>query len=572
MFLDVLVGQWYNFFPLRPTTESGAFDGPYVPGRVDLNTSARLAGGPNITYQDQKRFKPQFAASLSYFKDGWRGSHDFKFGVEGRREKRKFFADQPFDHVYYDAVLGVTPREVEFYNTPNEGINQVNNVSGYINDTWRLNPRLTLNLGLRVDYYEDLFPEQSVNPNGVPALRGTTDPTLLALWTPFTVPQTELARSTTAGPRVGIAYDLAGNGKSVIKGFYGRFYFNSAPDTIAASVNPVGRTRLRYTWTDLNGNLVIDNPQEVGRFLRTVTGALPGAGGVTVDPNLKRPYGEEFSAHFERELRDGLSGRASWVYKTLRDEWDIVDVNRIGAYTVPFTANDPGPDGRAGTADDAGPIQLVTRTAVLEQRVFTNPSDPSYDSDYNTIEFALNRRFKEKWMALTAFEYTWLDQFHGNTSSTSALGAAGVSKDYDWRPNVRRFGRETTTIWNYKLLGRYVLPFQVGVSGSWKLQSGRQWGRSLNVPLPVAGSETIRVEPATAHRAPNVSIVDFRFDKSFSLGGRLGKLTGIVDVFNLFNNGTVTTFRTATAANGSFMEVTSLLDPRVVRFGLRYEF
>lgn len=569
LFLDVIVAQWYNFFPLRPTTESGAFAGPYVPGRVEIGTNNLLSGGPNVAYQDQKRFKPQFAVSLSYFKDGWRGSHDFKFGAEGRREKRKFFADQPFDHVYYDRILGVVPQEVEFYNTPNEGINQVNNVSGYVNDTWRINNKLTLNLGVRIDYYKDLFPEQSVTPNGVPGLRGTTDANLIALWTPFTVARTELAESTSIGPRAGFAYDLSGDGRSVVKGFYGRFYFNSAPDTIAAQVNPVGRTRLLYTWTDLNGNLLIDSPAELGRFLRTVTGSLPGAARVTVDPNLERPYGQELSGHFERELREGLSGRVSWVYKNIRNEWAIVDTNRIKAYTTSITRTEPGPDGVAGTADDAT-VNLLDRTAVAENRVFTNPKDPAYNSDYNTLEVALNRRFRNKWMLLTSFEYTWLDQFHGNASSTDRLDSAGNGKAYSWQPNLRRFGRETSTVWNYKLIGRYVLPYDIGISGSYKLQSGRQWGRSWAVTLPVAGSETIRVEPVTANRAPNVPITDIRFDKTFGFRNRAGRVTAMVDVFNIFNHSTVTTFRTTTGV--SFKEVTSLLDPRIVRFGVRYTF
>ena len=50
----------------------------------------------------------------------------------------------------------------------------------------------------------------------------------------------------------------------------------------------------------------------------------------------------------------------------------------------------------------------------------------------------------------------------------------------------------------------------------------------------------------------------------------MGKLTAMVDIFNLFNDGTVTTFRTSTGA--TFGEVTSLLDPRIVRFGVRYDF
>ena len=575
LFLDVQASQWYNFFPLRPTTESGAFAGPYVPGRVDISTTNRLDGGPNTAYQDQKRFKPQFAASLSYFRKGWRGDHSFKFGGEGRREKRKFFADQPYDIVYYDAVLGVTPRELELYNTPNEGINQTNNVSLYVNDTWRVNNRLTLNLGLRYDYYKDGWPEQVVDPNGFPALASSTDPRVLDFYATRTVPESWVATTHTIGPRAGFVYDLGGNGKRVIKGFFGRYYYNSAPDTIAAAANPVGRGQLRYRWNDVNGNLQLDGPQELGTFLRSIGAA--GAASATVDPNLKRPYGDEVSAHYEHELRRGLSGRVSYVYKAIRDEWAIVDVSRINAYTVPFTATDPGPDGIAGNTDDGAPISLLDRTATPEERVFTNPSDPTYDSNFNTFEVAINRRFEQKWMLLTSFGYTWLDQFHANTSTTSVLSAAGNGKAFDWRPNLLRFGRETSTIWNYKLIGRYVAPWEIGLSASYKLQSGRQWGRSLNVSLPTAGSETIRTEPVTANRAPNIGIFDLRLDKSFKIRPA-GRFTAMVDVFNLTNDGSVIVMRTATAAPaagapyGTFGEVIALLDPRIVRFGLRYEF
>ena len=576
MFLDVLGGNWYNFFPLQTTLESGSFAGPLGPARLDLccavGSAQRIDGGANITYQNQLRYKPQYNVSLSYAKDGWKGSHDFKIGSEGRRERRSFFAPQPYNLAYYDAAgqLGRVASEVEFYNTPNTGINQTNNISVYLNDTWRYNQRLTLNLGVRVDYYKDLYPEQSVTPEGVPGLIGvTTDANLIRLWTPFTVPRAELADSTTAAARVGFAYNLGADAKTVVKGFYGRFYFNSAPDTIAALVNPVGRTRLRYRWTDLNGNLLIDNVSELGGFLRTVAGSLPGAAGVTVDPNLKRPHGDEFSGHFEREIVEGLSARASYVYKNIRNEWAIVDVNRLPTYTTPFTFIDPGPDNVRGNSDDQT-LNLVDRQAgVAENRVFTNPSDPDNNSDYNTIEFAVNRRLRGRWMFLSSYEYTWLNQFHGNTNSTNALDSAGNGKNYDWQPNLRRFGRETSTVWNYKILGRYVLPFEIGVSGSYKLQSGRQWGRDVTVNLPVAGNEAIRAEPVTANRAPTISILDFRFDKALRFG-KAGTFTGFVDIFNVFNPPTVTTFRSSTGA--TFKEVTSLLDPRIVRFGVRYDF
>jgi hypothetical protein len=276
--------------------------------------------------------------------------------------------------------------------------------------------------------------------------------------------------------------------------------------------------------------------------------------------------------HVERELREGLSGRVSYVYKNIRNEWATVDLNRIGTYTTPFSAYDPGPDGVRNTADDVGTIQVFDRTAgTSENLVFTNPSDPAFDGDYHTVEVALNRRFRDRWMLLTSFGYTWLNEIYDNASSTSALGAAGNSRGYDWRPNIRSFGAEPTSQWNYKLIGRYVLPLDIGLGGSYKLQSGRNWGRSLAVTLPVAGSETIRIEPANANRAPNVGVMDVRLDKSFRLA-RGNRLTGYLDVFNALNANTPITFRTATASNGSFKEVTALLDPRIVRFGIRYEF
>ena len=130
-------------------------------------------------------------------------------------------------------------------------------------------------------------------------------------------------------------------------------------------------------------------------------------------------------------------------------------------------------------------------------------------------------------------------------------------------------------MWNYKLIGRYLLPYDVGMSGSWKLQSGQQYGRTIQVAFPGDGTRTVRVEPVTANRYPNVSILDVRFDKSFRFG-KAGKITGMVDMFNLTNSGTVTAFRLTTAGAGAYptlyREVTGLLDPRIIRFGVRYSF
>jgi hypothetical protein len=316
----------------------------------------------------------------------------------------------------------------------------------------------------------------------------------------------------------------------------------------------------------LNGNRLLDGPEELGVF-RSRQG---GGGNIDVDDDINRPSSSEFSTHLEREILTGLSGRVSYVYKNVRDEWVEIDPARLATQTNVFNATDNGPDNTAGTGDDR--IVPLTYSTLPQSRFFTNPTDPAYDSDFHTVEFAVNRRFAGGWMLLTSFGYTWLDQLHATTTGTGALDALAQGRTYNWRPNQRMFGdagKETSTLWNYKAIGRYVFPWEIGFSGSWKLQSGRQWGRNQSITLPSEGAQSVRWEPVTTNRAPSVSIFDVRFDKSFTMG-RYGRLSGMVDVFNVTNSGTVINF--ATTMGATYKSVIGILDPRIVRFGVRYDF
>jgi hypothetical protein len=544
-FLDVLAGNWYNFFPLRPTRDFGLYDGPWGPGRIDEATDIYFDGGANDSYQDQKRYKPQFYVTMSYFKDGWNGSHDFKFGYDWKRDRRNLFNDQPFDIFYYDD-RGQTS-ELELYNTPTSPINDVVYHSAWFNDTWKMSDRLTMNLGLRFEAYRDGWPEQQFQPNGHDVLANWDDARYRAFVEPVTVEARTVADTKTVVPRVGFAYDLTGDNRTVLKFHIGQTRFNSA-DTLADRENPVGRARLRYVFNDLNGNRLLDGPQELGRFLRTVG----GGGFVRIDRDLIRPKGNEISTNIEREIVEGLSGRVSYVYKNARDVWGEVDVVRAPAYTVPFSFVDPGPDNRLDTGDEQTINTFDRPGNIGSDRVWTNPENNN--DDFHTVEFALNRRFSDRWMLLTSFGYTWRQ-----------LGTA------NYRPADLLFidedGQESTTIYNYKLVGRYTLPWEIGLSGSWKFQSGEQWGRTVSVRFPGDGTRTVRVEPLDANRAPNVSIIDLRFDKSFRIRGT--RLTAMLDMFNLANQGVVTDWRTTTV---NYREVTDILDPRVVRFGVKFNF
>ncbi len=568
-FLDVLVGNWWNFFPLRPVRDFDLYDGPWGPGRINLRDNQILDGGANNGYQDQKRWKPQGYVSLSYFKDGWAGSHDFKVGYDIKRDRRELFRDQPFDVFYRDN--GAALSQVDIYNTSVTGTNDVNYQAAWINDTWKLTNRLTATVGLRFEYYKDEWPEQQFAPNGIPALAGWNDARFQAFISPRTVEARVVANTKDLSPRVGFAYDLTGDNRTVVKAYFGQSRWNSA-DELADKENPVGLAQLRYafldctatrtTGCDLNGNRLLDSPAELGAFNTTVG----GAGFVRIDRGLNRPVSNELSTNLERELTTGLSARVSYVYKNMRDVWAESDTIRAGAYTVPFTINDPGPDGVAGTGDEQTFQSFDRPGGIGLDRVYTNPE--GFDADFNTVEVALNRRMLGKWMLLTSAGMTWSKMQHFSTTTPT-----GYTRAYSFRPADRlfgdEFGRETSNVWNYKVIGRYQMPWGVGASGSWRVQSGQQYGRTINVPFPNDGARTVRVEPITANRYPNVSILDLRFDKSFTLPSKAGKVTFQFDGFNLVNSGVATAFRTTTV---NYREVTELLAPRIFRVGFRWDF
>ena len=577
-FLDVIVGNWWNFFPLRPLPEVGLYPEFTSPGRLNLANGNFFDGGPNSAYQLQKRWKPQGYVSLSYFKDGWAGSHDFKVGYDIKRDRRSLFRDQPFNLFYRDNGIDASgnwiPSQVDLYNTDVTGINDVNYQSVWAQDNWKLSNRLTATLGLRWEYYKDGWPEQQFAPNGIGVLTGFTDQRYIDFMAQRTVAARTVANTKDFSPRVGLAYDLTGDNRTVAKVYFGQSRWNSA-DTLADRENPVGIGQLRYqfapcsatrtTSCDLNGNRVVDGPAELGNFLT----AVGNAGSFLVDRELKRPVSNEFSTNLEREVVSGLSARVSYVYKNMRNVWGESDLVRAGAYTTPFNYTDLGPDNRAGTGDEQQ-FTFLDRAATLGQRrVWTNPE--GFDADFNTVEIAANRRMSGRWMALTSFGYTWSKMQHISDATTPT--PTGYTRNYSYRPFDNIFGdengRETSTVWNYKLIGRYQAPWGVGASGSWRVQSGQQYGRTASVNFPGEGTRVVRVEEITANRYPNISILDLRLDKSFTLPKKGGKVTFQFDAFNLANSGAFTAFRQTTV---NYREVTETLAPRILRVGFRWDF
>ena len=145
------------------------------------------------------------------------------------------------------------------------------------------------------------------------------------------------------GPRIGVTYDLAGDGKTVIKASYGLFWHNPGP-AVSANANPNQNNKsVTYNWNDANGDRHFQMGEQGGASTGTSL-----AGTIQFDPDITQPYSHDVSLYLERQVAPSLGARVGFVYKTEDDLIAQYNPGRpISAYTVPFPFVDIGADGRA---------------------------------------------------------------------------------------------------------------------------------------------------------------------------------------------------------------------------------
>jgi len=196
-FLEAKYTGWWGYYDLNPVSPA--------PTHFDALTS-QYSGGAGYTAQ-YDRTRNQVNASLSKYAQA-AGQHAFKFGVEIERSTiRDRFAysgatpSAPTGAYYYDYG---GPYLAYGYSYDLKGTNK--RESYYAQDQWRTG-RLTANLGLRLD-----------------SVRGEASTTGQQLYS-----------TNSWGPRLGVAYDVTGRGKSVLRAYYGQLYeaapTKSAPTT-----------------------------------------------------------------------------------------------------------------------------------------------------------------------------------------------------------------------------------------------------------------------------------------------------------------------------------------------------
>ena len=266
--------------------------------------------------------------------------------------------------------------------------NALDQLSLFLNDTWSFK-RFTVNGGVRWDRYNGWLPEQN-------QLAATVGPVSVQA---KTFPEQDLFTWNVVAPRIGVVYDLRGDGKTVLKGNYG-LYFHNPGVGVPSDVNPnTGTKSATYLWNDANGDRRYQPGEETTQQSATLEGAT------ALDPNIKAPYSHEAAAWFEQQLTDTLGIRAGFVYKTEDDLLSLYIPTRglevFEQVGVPFTFVDIGVDGVRGTADDRT-LPMVglpsANAATLFPTTQVEMNLPQY-SRYKTFETSINKRYGNRWSA-----------------------------------------------------------------------------------------------------------------------------------------------------------------------------
>jgi len=551
MLVNAMFGDSSYLAQWRPQTGADVVGNPMT---NDINTG--FTTGPAAAARNPNK-NHQVNASMNYFPErSVLGRHEMKAGFQ--------YYIQVYGVEYQDMVSGNYTRlldngaayQIRTEDRPVVADSKLNNPNIYLADTWRLGRRVTANLGIRYEHH-DLFSRGGVKQAsqfGTAATYGDMD----------------ILKWDGIAPRAGASWDMRGNGRTVLKGQWGR-YLHTAAANFGSSFNPATVTVTTYKWHDVNNNLVYDTGEVnldpngadfVSLAQRSSASGISTTPRPIVNPDLRQPHTDEASLTFEQELVSNMAFRGLLVHKSVAATYGNVKVLRpYSAWNIPVTRQDPGPDGALGTKDDGGMVTFWDFDPKYRGAAYEPTSPVNRDSDHNDtykgFELTLTKRQSHGWMALGSFQMVRNHLWTGLSATPSS-------------PNDEFYPVDDTWDWSGKLMGSYHAPYDITVSTLYNFLRGVARQRTYQFRnVPNATSVTLNMEPLGASRDPDQHVVNVKAARPIQLGGSR-RLSLSFEVFNLFNVNTATTIRYVSSS--TYGAISAILPPRIARVGLEFSF
>jgi hypothetical protein len=507
-------------------------------GHVNDDTGESYGNYFNQQYSDRDR--DEIATNLTWFVDELGGSHEFKFGAEYSQMKfnsancatgtltggQCSFSDSGQYFEDLGSAASPTPfvrwvfRESGF--TEDEG----ELTTLYAQDAWRPHANVTLKLGVR---YDQVDYTNYVGEN--------------------------IADMDKFQPRVGVAWDVTGNARNVVRASWGRFMHPSAttlPDYTDPGFVEAWLSCSTFATTDpalcqglaasAGWGWEIDPESFDSAGWLLLPSNILGAEGNFVDPGVSPPFADEFIISYERALWDRTSIEFTYVDKETED-------------ILEDTCSDNIPS--------AGPDN------VCESYFLTNIGDARRDYEGYVVKFESR---SIDWLTLLA-SYTY-SKSEGSIEYTQTHNS-----DFDFYPwhYQNRFGYLSDDARHrVKLNGFVLLPYDFTVGFDAFYRSEFRWEpRADSGDIAEIPYGEFFVEPRGSREAGQDRWnLDLQVSKGFALGSQV-RIELIASVFNAFSNEYVTQVCDDVGGCGSTGDLGDAIDwatPRRYEAGIRLEF
>jgi outer membrane receptor protein involved in Fe transport len=536
--LDARYSGFYGDIDLGPASS----EYPRTATRFyDLDTG--LVTGGHIYFYILDATKTTVNAKVSHFADDFMGgSHDFKFGVQ-------------FGHATSGGVYGLN--DYVFSSLQDDGTRygygyeyqpfsyggNTRSLGVFADDTFQVNDRLTLNLGVRFDTSKAYSPEQ-------PGLNEDLTETGEIF------PRVDYFTWNTISPRLGFNAKLTGDGKTVLKGHWGRYH----------------RTVTTGDFSNVVGPSI--PPQYFGTFFNFETGEfeslelLRDNTNLTLDNEMKSPYTDQLIFSVDRELSTDLGLSLIYVNKRGRDfaAWDDL----TGVYAeVPYVDN-------VGAEATGRPSPSSSSRATLP---IASSSDEQLGNEdgRQRLHRPGHQRMSSNWQLTSSLTYQKSEGRLGRAGGDAIAQRSGLQfSSFGQNPNdfINTYGRlNGDRPWTFKTQLVYQLPLDFLVGLNYQYSDGVPRIRRI----PIQGVTGITTRLLTSPRPevgrfPSQNLVDLRIQKDFVLDQRGTRIGLFLDALNLLNDDAYEAVRSSLGTSSSYKIPNTFIFPRRFMVGAKFIF
>ncbi|MFA5910480.1 MAG: TonB-dependent receptor [Vicinamibacterales bacterium] len=502
----------------------------------DLDTG-QITGGIYSWY-DGKSAKTAFSAKVTKYADAFMGgSHDFKLGVQYNGGLGEYTYGLN-DYIY---TYGSTPA-YGYTQLPYTQGGRLRSMGIFADDTYQVG-RATLNLGIRYDDSKAYIAAQDLlDASGKPtgAQSRAVD---------------EVFRWRVVSPRIGINFKANESGSTLLKAHYGRYYrgivtgeFDNTTPSISARYLFSGL--YSAAGVPLDKELVSDNSR------------------LSVDPDLKNPYTDQFIAAWEQQVGQNLGFSVSFVHKRSERQTAFPDIGgtySLVAYTAPAGASVP---------------QVYRLTSGADSRRFQLRNDDRMFSRYNGVAFEIKKRMSSRWQANFGLTLSKSTGRQGSSSarSTPLSNQNSIASIFGQNPNdfINSDGRligDRPVVLKTQFL--YQMPWGIMSSVNFMSQSGKPIYSEIRAATSATGipgaSRIIATKSDGELRTKQWQTIDARVEKSFNLG-RGAELAVFGDFLNLTNSDANESVLDRRLGNANYNVPSRFILPRRLMVGGKFRF